>query len=152
MYICVYPLFFSYLFLSIPKKVLTSTTFHSSGIDEQTSIILQYKDAQALLHASFASASSMVATLSGEKGIIQLNPVWHETESLSLIKNNQQTDVHLTTRGKGYTYEIEECHACLQKGCIESALWTHKDSLNLISLTDEVRRQIGLQYPFESIL
>lgn len=148
----VYPLFLSYLFLGLPQSVLAISNFYANGTDEQTSIILQYKNAQAVLHSSFASPSNMVATLSGDQGRIELNSVWHETQSYSLIKNNHKVEFNLPTKGKGFTFEIEECHACLIKGVVESSLWSHKDSLNLISLTDEVRRQTGMQYPFESTI
>lgn len=145
----VYPLFLAYLILGMPEKVLASATFFDSGADKQTSMILHYKDSQAVLHSSFASPSNMVATISGEDGRINLNSVWHETQSYSLIRNNQKVDYHFPTKGKGFTYEIEECHQCIRDHKIESGLWSHQDSLNLISIVDEVRKQTGLKYPSE---
>ena len=145
----VYPLFLSYLLLGMPKKVLASANFFESGADKQTSMILHYDHAQAVLHSSFISPSNMVATISGKDGRINLNSVWHESQSYSLIKNNHQVDYYHPTKGKGFTYEIEECHKCIRENKIESDLWSHQDSLNLISIVDEVRNQTGLKYPTE---
>lgn len=145
----VYPLFLSYLILGMPEKILATSNFFDSGADKQTSMILQYKLAQAVLHSSFVSQSNMIATVSGEKGRINLNFVWHEAQSYSVHLGNQTEEFYLPTKGKGYTYEIEECHNCILNNKIESDFWSHKDSLNLISIVDEVRKQIGLIYPSE---
>ena len=145
----VYPVFLSYLMLGIPKKVMAVANFFDSGADQQTSIILHYDSAQSILHSSFMSPSNMIATISGEHGRINLNSVWHETQSYSLVQNNQKVDYHFPTKGKGFTYEIEECHKCIKANKIESKLWSHQDSLNLITIVDEVRNQTGLKYPSE---
>ena len=142
----VYPLFLSYLILGIPNKILATANFYESGADQQTSIILQYDKAQCILHSSFVSPSNMQAIVSGEEGRIQINSIWHETQSYALIKNNHRVDYHFPTIGKGFTYEIEECHACIHDQKIQSDLWSHQDSLNLISIVDEVRQQTGLVF------
>ncbi len=143
----VYPLFLSYLFLGMPEKIKASASFYASGADEQTSMILQYKNAQAILHCGFASNSGMDATISGTKGRVVLNRMWHETQSYSLIQNENQQDYPRPTLGKGYAHEAIECHYCLRQGKIESNKWSHQDSLNLMNMVDQVKKEIGLVYP-----
>ncbi|WP_027392830.1 Gfo/Idh/MocA family protein [Aquimarina latercula] len=143
----VYPLFLCYLILGIPRKVLASANFYESGADQQTSMLLQYDKAQAILHSSFVSSSDMNALISGENGRIQINAIWHEAQSYSVIKNNHTIDYHLPTKGKGFSYEIEESHRCIWDNKIESDLWSHKDSLSLIQIVDEVRKHTGLEFP-----
>lgn len=145
----VYPLFLSYLILGLPEKIVASANFFESGADSQTSIILQYKNAQAVLHSSFMSHANIAATISGKEGYFNLTPVWHEAQAYTLIKNNKKDVRSLPTKGKGFTYEIEECHKCIRANKMESDLWSHQDSLNLISIADKVRKQIGLKYPLE---
>jgi len=143
----VYPLFLSYLMLGIPKEIAAKSNFHKSGADLQTSMILHYDNAQAVLHSSFLSSSNMKATISGAKGIINLNSPWFMTKSYTLIKDNKKLKYKLPTKGKGFTYEIEECHKCIKENKIESDLWSHQNSLDLIKIVDEVRNQIGLEFP-----
>jgi predicted dehydrogenase len=143
----VYPLFLAYLMLGIPTEILAKSHFHNAGADIQTAMILQYNNAQAILHSSFVSSSNMEATISGTKGRINLNSQWFMAQSYALIKNDEKVTYELPTKGKGYTYEIEECHKCINEGKIESALWSHQNSLDLIKIVDAVKLQIGLEFP-----
>lgn len=143
----VYPLFLCYVVLGIPSEILAKSNFHQSGADLQTSMILQYDSAQAILHSSFVSTSNIKATINGTKGRINLNTLWHQTQSYTLTIDEQEQEIVLPTNGKGFTYEIEECHICINENRIESKLWSHQNSLDLIKMVDEVRNQIGLVYP-----
>jgi len=142
----VYPLFLAYLILGIPKDIVAKSNFHSTGADLQTSIILQYESAQAILHSSFLSSSNHKATISGTQGRININSLWYMAQSYTLIHGEDKEKIKRPTLGKGYTYEIEECHACLRTDKIESGLWSHQNSLDLIKIVDEVREQTGLVY------
>jgi predicted dehydrogenase len=143
----VYPLFLCYIVLGIPNEILAKSNFHKTGADLQTSMILQYENAQAILHASFVSTSNIKATINGTKGRIDLNTLWHEAQSYTLNVDNNEEEILLPTKGKGFTYEIEECHHCIKENRIESELWSHQNSLELIKIVDQVRSQIGLEYP-----
>lgn len=143
----VYPLFLCYVVLGIPTEILAKANFHQTGADLQTSMILQYENAQAILHSSFVSTSNIKATINGTKGRINLNTLWHEAQSYTLNVGDQEEEILLPTKGKGFTYEIEECHQCINENSIESALWSHQNSLDLIKIVDQVRNQIGLEYP-----
>ncbi len=142
----VYPLFLSYVVLGMPEKIMASANFFSSGADEQTSMILHYKNAQAVLHSSFVSSSNMIATISGTQGRINLHPVWHETQGYDMIRNNHKVTYALPTVGKGFTYEILECHQCIRNHQIESTVWSHQNSIDLATIVEEVRHQTGLKF------
>jgi predicted dehydrogenase len=142
----VYPLFLAYLILGIPKDIVAKSNFHPSGADLQTSVILNYEKAQAILHSSFLSTSNLKATISGTKGRINLNSPWFMTESYTLIQNDVKEKFKRPTLGKGYSYEIEECHKCIKSNKIESELWSHQNSLDLISIIEQVKTQIGLEF------
>ncbi len=143
----VYPLFLCYVILGIPMEILAKSNFHQTGADLQTSMILHYKNAQAILHCSFVSNSNIKATINGTKGRINLNTLWYQAQSYTVTIGEQEQEILLPTKGKGFTYEIEECHHCIKNDRIESALWSHQNSLDLITIVDQVRHQIGLEYP-----
>lgn len=143
----VYPLFLCYVVLGIPTEILAKSNFHQTGADLQTSMILQYDNAQAILHSSFVSTSNIKATINGTKGRINLNTLWHQTQSYTLTIADHEEEIVLPTKGKGFTYEIEECNQCIRENRIESNLWSHQNSLDLIKIVDQVRNQIGLEYP-----
>ena len=143
----VYPLFLAYMILGKPEKVLASSLLFETGADQQTTMVLHYLKAQAVLQSSFISRTNMTATISGTKGRIVIDPNWHETQSYSLIENDIETNFVLPTKGKGFTYEIEECHHCITNNKIESQMWSHQNSLDLIEIADQVRKQAGIIYP-----
>lgn len=143
----VYPLFLTYTILGKPEKIMASSLFFETGADQQTSMVLHYPKAQAVLQSSFISRTNMTATISGEKGRIVIDENWHEAQSYSVIENDIKTDFNLPTKGKGFTYEIEECHQCISNSKIESTMWSHQNSLDLIEIADQVRKQAGIKYP-----
>lgn len=151
----VYPCFLAYLIFGKPEQILAAARFHETGADLQTSAIFKYKNGMANVMSGFASESDMVAKIYGTKGRIYLNRTWHETESYTIEMGNKadgnytSETINLPTKGKGFTYEILECINCLQNGEVESKLWSHQNSLDLLSITDEIRNQIELKYPFE---
>jgi predicted dehydrogenase len=145
----VYPLFLSYMILGKPKEIMASSLFFDTGADKQTVMVLQYPNAQALLQSSFISRTNMNATISGEKGRIIIDPNWHEPQSYSIIQDDVETKFVLPTNGKGFTYEIEECHRCIAASQIESQVWSHQNSLDLITIVDKVRVFSGIVYPVD---
>jgi predicted dehydrogenase len=145
-----YPAFLAYVFLGMPKSIVAKSTFHeTTHCDIQSSMIFDYSKAQALLYCGFTSRSDRKATISGTEGQIHIDYPWHHTQGFTLISNNKEQKFNLPTIGIGYSHEIIECHDCINKNKIESLLWSHQNSLELISILDKVRKQVGLKYPQE---
>jgi len=46
-------------------------------------------------------------------------------------------------------HKILEVHQCLTQNQLESSLWSHQNSLDLIKMADDVRVQSGIKFPFE---
>ncbi len=51
--------------------------------------------------------------------------------------------------GNGYNFEAAEVGRCLRAGLTESPVVTLDESLDLMRILDELRRQVGLRYPME---
>ena len=146
----IYPAFLSYLILGIPREIAAKSIFHEiSKCDMQTSMIFDYDQAQAILYSGFSSDSVNSARISGTEGQIIIPDSWHAAQEYILIKNNEEKVFELPTYGNGFGYEIIECHRCIRDNKIESGLWSHQNSLDLISILDEVRNKVGLVYPQE---
>ncbi|MCD9575527.1 Gfo/Idh/MocA family protein [Flavobacterium soyae] len=142
----VYPLFLSYIVFGIPKEIMAKALYHKNGIDLQTSMILQYDKAQAVLHSSIVSESDMKAIIGGTKGRIELNSPWFMADGYSVFKNEQEVVYNLPTLGKGYAHEIIECNNCVRNNQIESKLWSHQNSLDLSGMVEEIKNQIKLPF------
>jgi len=146
----IYPAFLVYLFLGVPKEILARSIFHEvTKCDMQASMIFHYDHAQAILYSGFTSQSGIVARISGTEGQIHLHNPWLVAQGYSLLKDNEEQVFNLPTTGIGFSHEIIECHHCLRTNKIESKHWSHQNSLDLITILDTVRNQVGLQYPQE---
>jgi len=146
----IYPVFLCYSLLGVPKEILAKSIFHKTALsDIQTSMIFHYAEAQAVLYSSFESQSDMVARISGTQGQIYLNNRWHHANGYTLIKDGTEQKIEIPVLGLGYSHEIKECHQCLRENKLESSKWSHQNSLDLISILDDVRIQVGLKYPQE---
>ncbi len=145
----IYPLFLAYSLFGIPNEVKALARFHKTGADIQAAATLLYDDGLALIMGSTVSNSEMVAKIAGKRGAIYIDSRWHEAAGYTLDVGGKSKHYSLPKRGKGYTYEIEECLKCFRNGQIESDQWSHQNSLDMIRIMDEMREQIGLRYPFE---
>ncbi|SNY99759.1 Gfo/Idh/MocA family protein [Flagellimonas pacifica] len=145
----IYPVFLAYLLLGMPDEISAHSNFHSNGTELQTSMIFQYSDAQAVLYSGITSTSKMDAEISGTKGELFLEPRWHEARGYSLVKDGETQNFALPVLGNGFVYEIEEVHKCLNSNKLESDLWSHQNSLDLVELLDAIREKAGIRFPFE---
>ena len=145
----IYPIFLSYLILGKPERILATSNFYKTGAEVQTSMIFTYAEAQAILYSGLASNSEMQAEISGSKGEILIDPRWHNAQGFLSTIGGHEEHYDMPTLGKGYTHEIDEVHKCLREGKLQSALWSHQNSVDLITILDEVRRQGGIEFPFE---
>ncbi len=142
----IYPIFLAYLILGMPDKIMAKAHFYESGADSQVSIIFDYKNAQAMLFSSFNSNSKREAKISGTLGEIVIDSPWNEASNFSVFKDNKEEKFSLLISGKGFTHQIAECNTCLLENRTQSSLWSHQNSIEIITLLDAVRKEIGLVY------
>ena len=57
--------------------------------------------------------------------------------------------MHLPHRINGFEYQIEEAQRCIKAGKLESPLMPLSATIDNLRVLDEVRKQIGVTYPFE---
>ena len=145
----IYPIFLSYLLLGKPQNLDSRSILHPTGIDLQSRISLEYEGASAQLFCSLVTPPKVDAFIIGTKGKIEINSRWHESDGYTITIDEVTCRVELPRTGKGYYYEILECHRCIENGELQSKFWSHKDSLNLISILDIVRHQNAIIYPSE---
>ena len=146
----IYPVFLSYLLLGKPNEILATANFYKTGIEKQISIIFKYNNAQAHLYSGLMANTETSSEIVGEQGLLKLETRWHEADGYYIEKNREKKYYKTPKLGIGYTYEIEEVHKCIANNQIQSNLWSHKNSLDLIHLLDQIRDQTGIVFPFEA--
>lgn len=70
--------------------------------------------------------------------------------TLALDDGTSQT-IETPFIGNGYVHEVIEAQRCWREGLVESPMMTHDETLALMGVMDEVRRQIGLNYDADEL-
>ncbi|MEJ5197316.1 MAG: Gfo/Idh/MocA family oxidoreductase [Anaerolineae bacterium] len=143
----VYVLAYASMVFGRPAEIRAAAHIGETGVDEQTAMILKYADGRlASLTCAVRTATPQSARIDGTEGAIEIPTFWR-AETARLIRPQQEPII--ATGDHGFRYEIAEVMACLAAGRTESPNMPLAETLAIAETMDEVRRQIGLRYPFE---
>ncbi|OJD20014.1 hypothetical protein AJ78_00030 [Emergomyces pasteurianus Ep9510] len=150
--------------------------YHATGADESTTILLEFPQsspagthkAQAVAMTNFRLISDLdgkwsagpTVRIQGTRGEIQVFGYPFHPDSFKVIplKIAGETDDERVIRevvgefpgnGKGMYWEADEAARCVRDGKLESETMSWEESLVIMEVMDEVRRQGGLRYPDE---
>ena len=149
----VYPLFLATLVLGMPTEVTAKAYIGSTGVDEDTAIILRHQSgALSHLHTTIRMGTKSEAFIYGETGTIHFHSRFHEMTSMSLLREGKRPEFfQFNQEVHGYTFEAQEVMRCVSAGLTESPGIELDYTLARMELLDEIRRQIGLSYPMENV-
>lgn len=144
----IYTVYLSLLLLGRPYKIEASANFTQTMVDSSCSITLMYSEnGIARLSSSICEETPVQSTIYGSNGSIHLPKNFHHTKSISVsILNGNNLEVRTPYLGNGYYYEILSVMQSLSENKIENEKMPHSDSLALITILDNVREVIGLEY------
>lgn len=148
----VYPLTFASMFFGDDiARVKADCTFTPQHVDEQDSITLVYKDGKmAVLRASMLGTGDRRGVITFTKGYMVVENI-NNFESLTVYGSDyKKLARYKRPRQKtGYEYEIMACVRALREGWTECPELPHEETLRMMELLDEIRRQYRIVYPFE---
>lgn len=144
----IYPIYLSLLLLGIPADMEAEARLIETGVDGSCSMKFGYGNgAEAILDSSLVADTPLEAHIEGRKGTIKMHRRFHHSERLSVLRDGKVEEEFLIPyQGNGYLHEIEEVNDCIAKGTTESQKLPHRLSLDLITIMDKVRKEIGLSY------
>lgn len=145
----IYPITLAHYFLGKPDKILADCHFTEEGVDESTSVIFSYKNgSKALLTSSITAISTNEFIISCTNGWVRLNSNFHHPSSISAFINGiGEQHQEFPSDSYGYEYQIEGVLADFNTGLTESSTVKLGDTLEIMSILDTIREQIG--YNFE---
>ena len=134
-----------------PISIQASGRLAPTGVDHHVSATLNFPgDVASQFICGFDSCADNGLRIFGERGVIRLAEYFHGAVEASLqLKGEAVQTVHAPLRINGFEGEIEEAQACIRAGLIESPTISHADTLATLGWMDEIRRQVGVRYPFE---
>ena len=117
--------------------------------DAVDAILLRRGGAVAQLTCAIGSYMPLHAAVYGTKGRIDI-PEFKNPQSAALYVDGQEpVIINRPFDVNGFEYEIREAMACVREGKLESSLMTAEQSIAVMRMMDEIRRQNGMRFPFE---
>jgi predicted dehydrogenase len=148
----VYPISFASMVLgSFPKQITGVTSFYETGVDQQSAMLLSYdKGEMAVLSCAINTPTPKEARIIGNKGSIYIPDFSRATNATLSVIGEEAITIEIPLEGNGYNYEAAAVMDCLRKGKLESELMPIDETIAIIKIMDELRKQWGLRYPGES--
>jgi dihydrodiol dehydrogenase / D-xylose 1-dehydrogenase (NADP) len=148
----IYPIALASMVMGKPKSFVSDWHRGPTGIDEQAACILKYENgSMALLHSSLESETRQEAFLSGTEGNICLHKQCWKPQKMTITSNHSQKTriVEMPFEGNGFNYEAEFFGNLLLEGKTDNEIMSLDESLEIMTLLDQIRKEWGLVYPFE---
>jgi len=145
----VYPATVAWMFLGRPDAVQAVGTLAPTGADVTVSQQWRYdRGPVSQLYCSSAGPSPFGGLVNGTDGWISIEPRLHRPELLVVTRGSEVEIIEAPpVPGNGYTLEIEEVERCLREGRTESEHIPLDETVEILEVLDEVRRQLGVRYP-----
>ena len=148
----IYPVSFTYLILGKPDKI-TAKGVIKNGVDLQSSAIFEYSGGQqALINTNLVAKSPTTASINGTKARLELDTSFYRPTNMRLIYHDGRiVEFKNEYRGHGLREQAIYFEKMLISGKKVSELLPMSESISILETLDEIRRQIGLKYPMESL-
>lgn len=140
---CIYPLV---VLFGKPEQVHAAGLMLESGVDGEGSLLLKYKEMDAVIMHSKIANSYLPSEIQGENGSILINKISHMDTIEIRYKDGTTEDISRSQNPNGMYYEIQAFINLLNSGKIESSTNSYLNSMTAMEIMDEARRQIGLVY------
>ncbi|PVG02442.1 NAD(P)-binding protein [Serendipita vermifera] len=135
-------------------KITASMVKTSREVDGFTSITLYYEKIRAVAHLTTSLAARTTSPhgvlIQGDKGYLALSGVPCRPEECTIRLDGQEAEkVNVEYAGHGLAYQADECARAIRDGKLGCSNSSLEDSLAIMEIMDETRRQGGLTFPGE---
>lgn len=157
----IYTIYPMVVMFGMPRHVTASGIVLSSGADGQGTVTFGYDDMEATVLYSKIADSSLPTEIQGENGTLTLNRI-NKIETVTYTprmvnavggKGDRPApeNIAVPTDKDEYYYEVAEFIDLVLSGRRESSINSHANSLAVMKLIDEIRRQIGVVFPADKV-
>jgi predicted dehydrogenase len=150
----IYPLTFARLMLGPYAAAVATGDLAESGIDLDVAIAARHESgAVSALTTSMTSTSPRSATVATDEGLLVLPVDFHHPAYAVWTPTGgrpQRIEPPSPVLGTGLGNEAAHVQECLRDGLLESPLVPHTQTLELLGVMDELRRQLGVRYAADS--
>lgn len=150
----IYPLSIAAALLGPVAEVKAQAQMGPTGVDVQTGFTLKHEGGgMSVCSCSFQARTPCELTVSGTRGHVRMNTMFHRARSVTVTLDDGSTrTIDTPYIGNGYVHEAIEAQRCFLAGLTESPAMRLGETLALMGVMDEIRRQVGLVYDTDRAL
>ncbi len=148
----IYSLTFASLILGDDYQRMSAvcTTF-DTGVDKQNVITLIEPDNRmAICNSGSSAISDRKGIIYGRKGFLVVENI-NNPQSISVYDHHHQQILFddMPSQITGYEYEIYACKEAIDNNLLECPSCPHSQSIRMMEIMDEARKQMGVIYPYD---
>ena len=150
----IYPVSLAHLVLGGFDTVQATGTLATTGVDEgETIAVVSPTGAIGTLSATMTAHTPCIASVSGTAARLEIDGWFYQPNTVRLIDpdDNELDRYESPSREHGLAYEAAEFARLLADGRTESDLMPLAETLRLMQVLDEVRGQLGVRFPGETV-
>lgn len=141
-------------FRAAPVKVVAKGQLNEEGVDMAMEAELHFPGGGvAKIRTSGLQKLGNKAVIRGTKGSLTLHDFWCSISLTDIDGSHKEFSLpkakhHFNFPNScGLRFEAEEVRKCIADGKLESTSVPHSESLRIARIQDEIRKQIGVQFP-----
>ncbi len=148
----IYPVSFAIDVLGLPDSVDATAQLGKTGVDEQVQAVLNYNDGRmAATFSSIRGAGPNTASIIGTRARIDIDRVWYTPTTFRVISSDDEVleEFAADVTGRGMHYQALELERLVAAEQLSGSILPPHESVAIMGVLDEIRRQIGVMYPSE---
>ncbi|MFA6829242.1 MAG: Gfo/Idh/MocA family oxidoreductase [Bacilli bacterium] len=149
----IYPLNFLCMFFSTEYSSLkASCTYTAKHLDKSDTYEIEYPNSlKAKMTSSMVRISANKGIIIGDKGKMVIKNI-NNPEKITVYSSTGKKALSETVKEdySGYEYEFRECYQALKNQQIHCPSMPKEESIRMMEIMDEIRRQLGVVYPFDT--
>lgn len=130
-----------------PSDIISTSIKLETGVDGLSTMILKYKDFDAVLMCSKISTSFIKSEIQGEEGVITIDKI-SLMEGINLIKKDEVIKIS-NDEVSSFAYQINDFIQNIEEKNLESKCVKHDLSLKILEVLTKARIESGIIYDDE---
>lgn len=141
----VYPASYAHMLLGLPKSISARGKLNKDGVDLCCNAEFKYADGTTVEFRSSLIPMQISETLRifCEKGTVVV-PRFYQAKRIKVFYADGRKEKKDYEKADGFKYEILHFNDLIRKGMTESPIMTHKASVEVMGILEEINRQLGV--------
>ena len=132
------------MLFGMPKVISADSVFLSTGVDGETTALLRYPDATAVLSASKITQATLPSFVAGENGTLEIDWMSHPEKFVLKLRGAEPEYIAATPALPTMCYELADFVRCIEDPTLAGEFECY--TLDTVELLEKIRRAAGIEF------